>query len=336
MAKTENTQDGAVSMMDFLPDAAELLGVGSTNVAVTTEGPANDAGGDPASEDPAKHGDGSDDENNDRVEEETDQQDPSDSDEEGDKSAEKVQKRIDKLTARAKSAEEQAEARRLELDQLRAELEKRSEPVKEPVLAPSIQNPLADVSDMKSLNDRLANAFTVKRWCTENPDGGTVRNAKGEEVDIDTAAARKMLADAEEMILVHGPRREKFLAEHESHTAVAREVYPELFERGTEMQKQFSNLIAAWPEVMRFPDYHLVLGDYMTGLKARSGKAAEASAVAGKSVAAAVAPKAKPTIAPPVPKPASKPNIKPNKAVSVDQVIQKGGGVDALAEFFAA
>ena len=243
---------------------------------------------------------------------------------------EKVQKRIDKLTARAKSAEEKVAAAEAELEKVRAEAAELREAGGRPeiVTAPNAQNPLSDVSDASVLAERVNNAQAVKRWCIENPDGGTVRGSDGKEVEFEPSQVRKMLADCEELLTVHAPRRERFLVENEAHTATARDVYPEMFKRGSEMEKQFQKLVKAWPEVTRFPDYHLVLGDYIAGFGARGGrKAAAAEKPAEKKV--------KPTIAPPVPKVAA-PKQKTNpKVAAAGQVLAAGGNLESLTNYFA-
>ena len=234
--------------------------------------------------------------------------------------SEKVQKRIDKLTARAKSAEEK-------VADLEAKL-KETESVgvqKEVVSASSKADPLSEVQDARGLRDEIEKAMAVKRWCIENPDGGTVQ-AGDKEIEIEAAQTRKMLADAEEMITIHVPRRERFIAEKVENERVARAEYPEMFKSGSDMEKAYHNLLKAWPDVMRFPDYQLVIGDYMRGNAARMAKAAEAKAEPKK---------AKQQLAPPVPKIVTpKPKTKPETTLS--RVADAGGSEEALREYFAS
>jgi hypothetical protein len=233
--------------------------------------------------------------------------------------SEKVQKRIDKLTARAKSAEER-------VTELEAKL-KETESVgvqREVVTASSKADPLSEVQDVRGLRDEVEKAMAVKRWCIENPDGGTVQ-AGEKEIDIEAAQARKMLADAEEMITLHVPRRQQFLTEKVENERVARAEYPEMFKSGSDMEKAYHNLLKAWPDVMRFPDYQLVIGDYMRGNAERMAKKAEATKTPTK---------AKQPLAPPVPKVAA-PKPKQKSGTTLSRVAEAGGSEAALAEYFA-
>ncbi len=316
MAKENDssTQSEAAAILEFLPDEAAVLNQGVKSVAdEDPEVVVDSEEGDP---DPAQV--------------ETEDPEVSEDDESQDSEkpvgSEKVQKRIDKLTARAKTAEEEAEQAKARVKELEDEAAQLREAAPQTVMAPTAENPLADVDSAEALEARVANAVAVKRWCIKNPDGGTVTDKEGNEVDIDPEQARSMLADAEDVITVHAPRRERFLAESVKHTAAAKEVYPDMFKSGTEMEKAFQSLVKAWPEVKRFPDHHLVLGDYIAGFKARSGKAAPAQEPAAK---------AKPSIAPPVPRVAApKPKVNA-RASAAGQVLETGGSLDSLTEFFA-
>ncbi|MEI6035704.1 MAG: hypothetical protein WCS65_15675 [Verrucomicrobiae bacterium] len=318
-AKSAGASDAA-AILEFLPDAADLLREKSEIGELKSE---------TVDADPDAEAKEADDAGEDQAGAEADKAEEADEDEKP-AGSEKVQKRIDKLTARAKTAEEKANAAEVELEKARAEAAELREAGGRPsvVAAPSAANPLSDVSDPGELASRVNNAVVVKRWCIENPDGGTVKDKDGGEVEFESAQVRKMLADAEEIITVHAPRRERFLVENEQHGKVAREVYPDMFKRGTEMEKAFQNLVKAWPEVTRFPDYHLVLGDYLAGFNARGGKkaaAAEKPAMVTK----------KPAIAPPVPKvSAPKPRTNGDRGSKLGHVIERGGSLEALEEYF--
>jgi hypothetical protein len=100
-----------------------------------------------------------------------------------------------------------------------------------------------------------------------------------------------------------------------------------MFKAGSESAKAYGSLIEAWPEITRFPDYALVLGDYIAGAKGRAERLKEAAKPD------AVAP-VKRGIAPPVPKVTTK---KPSAVQknSAGRVISEGGTLDALTEYFA-
>lgn len=329
MAKENTAEKGAKSaemseadaILEFLPDAAEALRTEKPETGnlkaekADKETETEESEAETETEEADEAGDDQADAEDADEEEATEDEKPAGS--------EKVQKRIDKLTARAKTAEEKVAEVEAELEKVRAESEELRKAGPQVVSAPSADNPLSDVSSPAELTTRVNGAVALKRWCIENPDGGTVKNKEGEDVEFEPAQVRKMLADMEEIITVHAPRRERYLAESETNGKVAREVYPEMFKTGSEMEKAFQQLVKAWPEVTRFPDYQLVLGDYIAGFKARSGKKP-------------VVEKKKPAIAPPVPKVSATKTTSATKGPKLEHVLAAGATEDALTNYFAA
>jgi hypothetical protein len=186
---------------------------------------------------------------------------------------------------------------------------------------------LSAVDTPTELEGRLQTALQVKRWCIENPDGGTVTRGDGNEVEIEPQQARKMLADAEELITLHIPRRHRYLQDREQHEAVAKVAYPSLYEKGSEDARAADVLLKMWPEVRRFPDWRLVIGDYMRGFRERAAANGKKKEV----------PAAKTRLAPPVPKApaASKPRSRDTKGDALHRVMEGAGSLDSVAEYFA-
>jgi hypothetical protein len=233
-----------------------------------------------------------------------------------------VQKRIDKLTARAKEAEERAA-------KLEAQLEEAGK-LEAPVAVPTPENKLADVNDEATLQERLQVARQVQRWCIENPEGGVVQGKDGKEVEIEAVQARRMLADATEMITEHIPARSRYLVEQAAFEKEARATYPDLFKQESDMAKAARNVIRMWGDVTRFPDWQLVVGDYLTGLTART-------AAKEKTVETPPAKKAAAPLAPPVPKAtAQKPKAGDKTATARDRVIEEAGTEASLVDYFAS
>jgi len=135
---------------------------------------------------------------------------------------------------------------------------------------PTAADPLADVFDLAELVERVRGAEAVKRWCVEYPKGGTVKGKAGEVVKIEPEQSRRMLCDAEEILSIHVPRRAQFLHALSEYDRQAREVYPAMFKAGSADAERFKSLLEALPEVKRFPDYALILGDCLTGFNART------------------------------------------------------------------
>ncbi len=135
-------------------------------------------------------------------------------------------------------------------------------------------NPLADVNSVSEVEAKVAQAKAVKCWCAQHPDGGTVKDENGNDVYVDADQVRRFISVAEEMITIHAPSRMKYLNEVELHEKHARKVYPDLFKRGAKMRERFRAMLKAFPDVMRFPDYHLILGDCITGCESRTNREA--------------------------------------------------------------
>jgi hypothetical protein len=307
----DESKSEAAAILEHLPDAAELLGEAQSVVAEIEEEEEDKAADDAAESETETEG------------EEDDVEKSTKESEEEKPGSEKVQKRIDKLTARAKTAEEKLEAAEAKAKQLESEVEKLRV---EPVAAVSANNPLSDVEDAAGLAKRVNDAVALRRWCIENPDGGTVLDKDGNEQEIEGGTARRMLADMEELLSIHAPRRERFLAERTGYEKEARERYPEMFEDGSEMEKASREILRAWPEVKRFPDFRLVLGDYITGLNARKNAAAAADKAVRK-------PEVKRAIAPPVPKTSTQQKVVKREA-NAGRVLEQGATLDAMTEYF--
>lgn len=135
---------------------------------------------------------------------------------------------------------------------------------------PTAADPLADAFDLEELVERVRGAEAVKRWCVEYPKGGTVKGNAGEVVTVDSEESRRMLCQAEEILSVFAPRRARFLHDFAEYDRQAREVYPDMFKAGSAEAERFQSLLEALPEVKRFPDYALILGDCLTGFNART------------------------------------------------------------------
>ena len=129
----------------------------------------------------------------------------------------------------------------------------------------------------RELAERVKAAEAVKRWCVEYPKGGTVKGNAAEVVTVEAEQSRRMLCEAEEILSVFAPRRARFLSEFAEYDRQAREIYPAMFTAGSADAERFQSLLEAFPEVKRFPDYALILGDWMTGFNVRNCGQWEAS-----------------------------------------------------------
>ncbi len=247
-----------------------------------------DAGGDNDSEDEADDADDDDaedsEENDDAESEEDGESDEEEADEEESeeeeeeplpKSVKDLQKRVHTLTKRAKGAEEERESFKTEVSELKAKLEKAA-PV---ILQPGPQDPMADLLTEEAVNERLSQMRTFRKWCLDNLEGGTLKDAKGEDVELDAKAVRQRLNRTDELINEHGPERINYLRLLHNVEADARKVYAALFDDKTEDSKIASSFLRTIPEIMRLPNFQLIIGDAIRGMRERLK---EAEAAKGK------------------------------------------------------
>jgi hypothetical protein len=208
--------------------------------------------------------------------------------------AAKFQKRVDKLTARAKGAEERA----AELEAKVKELESQAGQGLAPV-SPTRESPLANVDSVGELEQRAQLAFQAKTWCLENLDGGEVETGEGQTQFLDGKAVKQVLAASESMLAQHIPNRHAYLVNRAKFDTEARKAYPSLFKAGSEEAKVLAQWVKVFPEVRKFPDFVLIIGDALAGQKARFARS-KALKGAGSSNGAQSGVEA-PPLAPPAP-----------------------------------
>jgi hypothetical protein len=251
-----------------------------------------------------------------------------------------VQKRIDKLTAKRKEAEEKAtaaetkatEAERKHSEALQriAQLEAAVQAKPQSIPQGTASDPLAGVETPQQLEAKVQEAMALKRWAIRNPDGGVLKNADGSEVEVSADQAREALAIADEVLTIHAPRRQGHLAEVARQSEEARKVYPDLFDTTKPDGMAVANFTQMLPQIKNFTDWHMVIGDYLAGKKAREAQATAAAST--KPAAAAQPPKKTPPLAPSVPKrnsPAMASTAQ-SKKQSMESVVKAGGSADAL------
>jgi hypothetical protein len=244
---------------------------------------------------------------------------------EGESAPEEV--KSDELASQAKATEEKIKVLETELLEARQQLEK-AQPIQ---LSATPDNPFANADTPEQLAQRVEEARKVWRWASENPDGATYTTAAGQEVDVTPEQMRKMRLDAEEAMRFHAPHRADYLQRRDQYDVQAKEAYPELFQAGSEQSAKLRELISVWPEIARFPDKNLVLGDYMRGRAAREA-AKTAKEQQRKSV-----PKAKIPLAPPIPQSRGTARFSDSKSTlkKVEQrLLTSSGDEDSLAEFY--
>jgi hypothetical protein len=234
----------------------------------------------------------------------------------------KLSKRVDKLTARAKSAEEEVQTFKSKLAETEEKLGKA-----QPIILQDSQDILADVMTTEELDARVASASTV---IDQVPDLLSEADADGEvQVKMGDGSVKTFtredlharLQRAKQIVKGEASRR-AFLAQREPAVADAKREYPELFQEDHAARKLMLDTLKLYPGMAKMPNVELAIGDMINGYVMRLERQKESGkrkAETGK-VEAKKAEPAKPKIAPSVIKPSAQPKTtKP-----------KGDGLDAL------
>lgn len=200
-----------------------------------------------------------------------------------------VQKRIDKLTAEKYAAKEEAEQLKAQNAQLLARLQ--TSQVQVPVTP---DNPLSNIHSEQDLATRESQLRAARKFCMLNPDGGMVvgTDDKGQptETVLSAEKVRELLVQSEELLTEKIPQRREYLRQAAGFNQEARTTYPQLFTNGSEDGQLAVTFLKMAPWVRNFPDWQLVLGDYISGFRQRTNKAKGATASASKKPVPVVKP----------------------------------------------
>ena len=268
----------------------------------------------------------------------SDAEEEQDEDEESeDVPREKIQRRIDKLTAARKSAEEKATALAAEAEEAKAkvaEYEAQLNEAARPVLSPTADNPLADVDTQDALDAKIKSAQEVRRWALRNTDGATVKRPDGSEVYLDADQIKDYLIKADDVLTLHAPARQQWLAQRAPAVEAAKNLFPDIFRKGTPMHQAFTATVKQAPELLKLPQAEYWVGLALLGeqtLMAKQG-AAEAKAKAAKKVSSSKEIAKTPTPAQPVSAAKSSTSSKGTKALRA----LRGDSMDDIESFVAS
>ena len=231
---------------------------------------------------------------------------------------EKIQRRIDKLTAARKSAEEKATALAAEAEEAKAKVadyEAQLNEAARPVLSPTADNPLADVDTQDALDAKIKSAQEVRRWALRNTDGATVKRPDGTEVYLDADQVKDYLIKSDDVLTLHAPARQQWLAQRQPSLEAAKSIFPDIFKKGTQMHQAFTATVKQAPELLKLPQAEYWVGLALLGeqtLMAKQG-AADAKAKAAKKVSSSKEIAKTPTPANPVSATKSSTNAKSAK-----------------------
>jgi hypothetical protein len=209
----------------------------------------------------------------------------------------KVQKRIDKLTAQKKAAAEEAATVKGQYEEAQkrlAELEAQVNEAARPVLQPTAENPLADVDTSEALDAKIKSAQEVRRWALKNSDGATVKRPDGSEVYVDSDQVKDYLLKADDVLTIHAPARQQWLAQRQPAVEAAKNLFPDIFKKGTPMHTAFQATVKQAPELLKLPQAEYWVGLALYGeqtLMAKQAADQAKSKAAGKVSSAKAASK---------------------------------------------
>jgi hypothetical protein len=264
-------------------------------------------------------------------------------DEDGDKedeapTQEKIQKRINKLTAQKKEALEKAQTLESEYAQAKtrlAELESQVNEAARPVLQPTAENPLADVDTPEALDAKIKSAQEVRRWALRNTDGAEVKRPDGTTVYVDSDQVKDYLIKADDVLTIHAPARQQWLAQRQPAVEAAKNLFPDLFKKGTPMHTAYQATIKQAPELLKLPqsEYWIGLALYGESQLMQKQAADQAKAKAAKKVSASESSKT-PTPVKPVSTPKSSTKGAVNTATR-NRVLSGAGGINDLEAYMS-
>jgi hypothetical protein len=209
----------------------------------------------------------------------------------------KVQKRIDKLTAQKKAAAEEAATVKSQYEEAQkrlAELEAQVNEAARPVLQPTAENPLADVDTSEALDAKIKSAQEVRRWALKNSDGATVKRPDGSEVYVDSDQVKDYLLKADDVLTIHAPARQQWLTQRQPAVEAAKNLFPDIFKKGTPMHTAFQATVKQAPELLKLPQAEYWVGLALYGeqtLMAKQAADQAKSKAAGKVSSAKAASK---------------------------------------------
>ena len=263
-------------------------------------------------------------------------------DEDGEKEDEaptqdKVQKRIDKLTAQKKAAAEEAATVKAQYEDAQkrlAELEAQVNEAARPVLQPSAENPLADVDTPEALEAKIKSAQEVRRWALKNSDGATVKRPDGSEVYIEAEQVKDYLIKADDVLTIHAPARQQWLAQRQPAVEAAKNLFPDLFKKGTALHQAYQATIKQAPELLKLPQNEYWVGLALYGEQQLMAKQAaeQAKSKAAKKVSSEKAKTPTPV------KPVSTPKTSTKGAVNTavrNKVLSGAGGINDLEAYMS-
>jgi hypothetical protein len=190
-----------------------------------------------------------------------------------------LQKRIARFTRQKGDLERKLQAAEAERQQLKGEVDRyKSIPPPEAPL-PVVVNPTDPAGNILSeaqLEQAHREARFLRRWCEDNPEGGTLQvpDGKGsyQTREFSPEQVRTMKRAAEDDLEEHLPKRREYLRAEQTSTAEALKEFPWLSDQSTPQFRLFKQALANFPAVRLNPDWARATAIFVEGLEARQAR----------------------------------------------------------------
>jgi hypothetical protein len=187
-------------------------------------------------------------------------------DDEGDSDLPKgVQKRIDKLTAKRKQAEEEAENLRKEVETLKqAVTESQQASARNENSVTDASNPFSTLKSKAEVDKEVEQARWLRYKCMENPNGFILGDSEYGPEDVS-----RMLVNSTKAIEEHLPKQLARIEVEEKIKPIAESTYPWWKAPQSQEYQMAQQILRTAPELKKFPDWQMWVGDAIAGMKAR-------------------------------------------------------------------
>lgn len=193
---------------------------------------------------------------------------------------EKLHARIVDETRKRKQRTQERDDYKAELDEVRAERDAyRQQLAVAQRPRPTVSDPLADVHDEASLQAAEAQIEEVLEFAESHPDGAQDvvmgKDANGKDIlqDFTREQIAQIKINAGRRLRKEIPQRRALLVQRAQMDAEAVKSYPDFKDPDSELSQEAGQWLRQFPEIMRFPDALMCIGDFIEGRKIRLSKA---------------------------------------------------------------
>jgi hypothetical protein len=187
-------------------------------------------------------------------------------DDEGDSDLPKgVQKRIDKLTAKRKQAEEEAENLRKEVETLKqAVTESQQASARNENSVTDASNPFSTLKSKAEVDKEVEQARWLRYKCMENPNGFILGETEYGAEDVS-----RMLVNATKAVEEYLPKQMARIEVESKIKPIAEAAYPWWKSPQSQEYQVAQQILRTAPELKKFPDWQIWIGDAIAGMKMR-------------------------------------------------------------------